>query len=113
MEIDIDVKRYQMNLVSFLRMHRAVQDGITPAATKHFEKLMRCLAPIHTLDYVTPALVGVAAKKTYLHRIRITTPENERSMQWGSSLDAVTALLNDVGPEQVINDVLSMVTAPI
>lgn len=112
-EIDIDVKRYQMNVVSFLRMHRAVQDGITPAATKHFEKLMRCLAPIHTLDYVTPALVGVAAKKTYLHRIRITTPENERSMQWGSSLDAVTALLNDVGPEQVINDVLSMVTAPI
>ncbi|KAK2595153.1 hypothetical protein QQS21_007113 [Conoideocrella luteorostrata] len=112
-EIDIDVIRYQMNIVSFLRMHRAVQDGITPAATKDFEKLMRSLATIHELNYVTPALVGVAAKKVYLHRIRITTPENERSMQWGSNLEAVASLLKNVEPEQVVDDVLSMVTAPI
>lgn len=102
-----------MNIVSFLRMHRAVIDGITPTATKHFEQLIRCLAPLHKLDFVTPALVGLAARKIYLHRIRITKPENERSMQWGSKLDAVEAVLEDVGPEDVIEDVLETVTAPL
>lgn len=111
--VDVDVLRYQMNIVSFLRMHRAVENGISPAATKHFDQLIRSLAPLHNLDYVTPALVGLAAKKVYLHRICITSPEKERSMQWGSRLDNVEALLEDVGPEEVIEDVLGMVTAPL
>ncbi|KAF7544842.1 hypothetical protein G7046_g9697 [Stylonectria norvegica] len=112
-QVDIDVIRYQMNIVSFLRMHRAVSGGVTPAATKHFGQLMRCLAPLHRLDYVTPALVGLAAKKVYLHRVRITEPEKERSMQWGSKIDAVQALLKGIGPEDVVEDVLGMVTAPL
>lgn len=112
-EVDIDVVRYQMNIVSFLRMHRAVADGISPAATKHFELLTRCLAPLHKLDYVTPALVALAARKIYLHRIRITAPEKERSMQWGSKLQAVEAALAGAGPEDVIEDVLELVTAPV
>merc|ERR1712000_47206 len=29
-EADVDIIRYQMNIVSFLRMHRAVADGISP-----------------------------------------------------------------------------------
>lgn len=102
-----------MNVVSFLRMHRAVDQGITPAATKHFATLMRNLAPLHKLGYVTPALVGLAARKVYLHRIRITDPEKERSMQWGSTLPAVEALLRDVGPEEVLDEVMTMVTAPV
>ncbi|EFY89943.1 hypothetical protein J3458_001351 [Metarhizium acridum] len=112
-QVDIEVTRYQMNIVSFLRMHRAVADGITPNATKHLDKLMRCLAPLHGVDFVAPALVGVAVKKVYLHRIRITSPEDERSMQWGSKLEAVAAILADMGPEEVVEDVLGMVTAPI
>ena len=112
-QVDIDVIRYQMNIISFLRLHRAVAGGITPAATKHFGQLMRCLAPLHRLDYVTPALVGLAAKKVYLHRICICLPEKERSMQWGSRLEAVETLLQDIGPEDVVEDVLGMVTAPL
>lgn len=110
---DVDVIRYQMNIVSFLRMHRAVADGISPAATKHLEQLARCLAPLHNVDYMTPALLSLAARKVYLHRIRITAPEKERSMQWGSKLRAVEAVLEGVGPEEVIEDVLEMVTAPL
>ena len=102
-----------MDIVSFLRMHRAVARGITPAATKHLDKLMRCLAPLHRLDYVTPSLVALAARKVYLHRIRITAPERERSMQWGSRLDAVRALLDGVGPEHVLDEVLAMVPPPL
>ncbi|UKZ72857.1 hypothetical protein TrVFT333_000494 [Trichoderma virens FT-333] len=90
-QIDIDILRYQMNIIAFLRMHRAVAGGITPAATKHLHQLV----------------------KIFLHRIRLTEPEKERSMQWGSQLEAVEALLEDVGPEEVMEEVLEMVTAPL
>ncbi|EHK26084.1 uncharacterized protein TRIVIDRAFT_82240 [Trichoderma virens Gv29-8] len=112
-QIDIDILRYQMNIIAFLRMHRAVAGGITPAATKHLHQLVKSLAPLHKLDFVTPALIGLAVKKVFLHRIRITEPEKERSMQWGSQLEAVEALLEDVGPEEVMEEVLEMVTAPL
>ncbi|KAF4120819.1 hypothetical protein GMORB2_2823 [Geosmithia morbida] len=110
---DIEVTRYQNNVISFLRMHRAVADGISPAATKHLELLSRCLAPLHGLTFVTPGLVGLAAAKVYQHRIRITPPEKERSMQWGSRVEAVESVLHHVGPEEVIEDVLGLVPAPL
>lgn len=101
-----------MNIVSFLRMHRAVASGVTPSATNHLTQVVRCLAPLHKLDFVTTALVGVAAKKVYLHRIRIVAPDQERSLQWGSRPEAVRAELDGVGPEGVIEDVLETVPAP-
>lgn len=110
--VGVDVVRYQMNIISFLRTQRGVGSGITPTATKHFEQLMRSLAPLHGLDYVTPSLVALAAKKVYLHRIKMVAPEKERSMQWGSELAAVEAILEDLGPEDVIEDVLGLVAAP-
>ncbi|KAJ4389619.1 hypothetical protein N0V93_007090 [Gnomoniopsis smithogilvyi] len=111
--VDIDVTRYQMNIVSFLRMHRAVGGGISPQATRHFEVLMKSLAPLHGLDYVTPALVCLAARKVYLHRIRMVDPVRERSMQWGSELRAIEKLLDGWGPEEVVEEVLGMVAAPV
>lgn len=129
--IDMEVLRYQMNIVAFLRLHRAVAivgpsasgfSCVSPNATKHFEKLVRCLAPLHRLDYVTPALVALAARKTYLHRIR-TVPVgqrgsrpaivHERSMQWGSEKAAVEAFLERISPEDVIDDVLASVAPPV
>lgn len=111
--VDIDLTRYQMNIVAFLRMHRAVGGGITPQATRHFEMLMKSLAPLHGLDYVTPALVCLAAKKVYLHRILMVDPARERSLQWGSELGAIETLLKGWGPEDVIEEVLAMVAAPV
>lgn len=111
--VDIDVTRYQMNIVSFLRMHRAVGGGISPQATRHFERLMRSLAPLHGLDYVTPGLVQLAARKVYLHRIKMVEPARERSMQWGSEIKAIEMLLEDWGPEDVIEEVLGLVAAPV
>ncbi|EFQ28042.1 hypothetical protein CGRA01v4_03264 [Colletotrichum graminicola] len=111
--IDVDVLRYQMDMVTYLRMHRAVAGGIEPVATKHLEQLLKCLAPLHGLDYVTPALVHLATRKVYLHRIRIVHPRQERSMQWGSQLEAIEAILEGIGPEDVIEDVIGMVTAPL
>jgi MoxR-like ATPase len=112
-QADVDVVRYQMNIVSFLRMHRAVGGGITPAATRHFGRLMRHLAPLHGLDYVTPSLVALAARKVYLHRLRVVAAKGERSMQWGSELAAIEAILDGVGPDEVIEEVLGAVPAPV
>ena len=111
--VDIDVTRYQMNIISFLRMHRAVGGGISPQATRHLEQLMKSLAPLHGLDFVTPGLVQLATRKVYLHRIQMVEPARERSMQWGSEIKAIEMLLEGWGPEDVIEEVLELVAAPV
>lgn len=55
---------------------------------------------------MTPPLVALAARKIYAHRIHITAPEKERSMQYGSDLEAVRQLLDGVTAEDVIEDIL-------
>jgi hypothetical protein len=120
--VSVEIKAYQQNIICFLRTHRAVAGGVSAAATQHFDRLSkyvyfllhksvylrfkRCLAPLHNLSYATPSLVALAARKIYPHRIHVVKPERERSMQWGSDVDAVAALLEGVGPEDVIEDVL-------
>ena len=109
----MEVKRYLQNVVTFLRLHRAVAGGISASATKYFDKLIKCLAPLHGINYVTPSLVALAARKVFLHRIDITEPHKERSMQWGSNLDAVVEALEGVGPSDVIEETLAMVEVPL
>ncbi|KAF2873499.1 hypothetical protein BDV95DRAFT_517307 [Massariosphaeria phaeospora] len=111
--VNSEVRAYLHNIVVFMRLHRAVAGGISAMGTRHFNTLVHVLAPLHGLSYVTPSLVALAARKTYPHRITITTPENERSMQWGSSLDAVKAVLRGVTVEDVIEEVLESVEAPL
>jgi hypothetical protein len=58
-------------------------------------------------------LVILAARKIYPHRIRITNPDHERSLQYGSDLSAVKAVLKDATPESVIEEVLTVVETPL
>ena len=74
---------------------------------------VRILPPLHGLSYVTPSFVALAARKVFPHRIEITTAENERSMQWGSDLDAVTDSLKEIDPDTVIEQVLDEVDIPL
>ncbi|TVY57913.1 hypothetical protein LCER1_G001182, partial [Lachnellula cervina] len=104
--VTVELSGYQQDIIAFLRLHRAVAGGISAAATRNFYKLSKCLAPLHNLSYATPSLIALAARKIYLHRIHIVQPEKERSMQWGSDVDAVAALLDGIGAEDVIEDVL-------
>ena len=82
-------------------------------ARKACTNLSRALAVLHDLDFAVPSFVGLAAKKIYAHRIRITTPRSERSMQYGSELGAVTKLLENFEPEQVIQEVLQLAEVPL
>ncbi|KAI2643540.1 hypothetical protein GGS21DRAFT_496897 [Xylaria nigripes] len=112
--VDIEVHRYQMNIIAFLRLHRAVTPGsVPPLATTHFRTLLRSLAALHGLDFATPEMVQLAARKIYAHRIAITPPGHERSMQWGSDLTAVRTMLEGVRPEDVVEDVIKMVEPPV
>ncbi|KAI9890736.1 MAG: hypothetical protein M1814_003666 [Vezdaea aestivalis] len=111
--LGVEVKRYQQNIVVFLRMHRAVEGGMSIRATRHFDLLIRCMAPLHSLTYATPSLIALAARKIYPHRIRIVTPQKERSMQWGSDIEAVTTELSKASPQGIIEEVLDMVEAPL
>ena len=99
--------------MTFLRLHRAVDGGISPRATQHFDILVRSLAPLHGLDFVTPSLVSLAARKIYGHRIIICAPERERSMQYGSDLTAISVLLEDMTAADVVEEVLAAVEVPL
>jgi hypothetical protein len=73
----------------------------------------RYLAPLHGLDFVTPSLIALATSKVFSHRITITSPERERSMQFGSNIEAVKQVLNGLTPELVIATVLAKVDCPL
>lgn len=68
---------------------------------------------MHSLQFVTPSLVILATRKIYPHRIQIVAPENERSLQYGSDIRVVTALLKVATPESVIEEVLALVETPL
>ncbi|KAF2111593.1 hypothetical protein BDV96DRAFT_499368 [Lophiotrema nucula] len=112
-KISSEVRAYLHNITVFMRLHRAVGGGISAMATRHFITLSHALAPLHGLTYVSPSLVALAARKIYPHRIVITSPEDERSMQWGSSLEAVKAVLEGVTVEDVVEEVLQSVEVPL
>jgi hypothetical protein len=71
------------------------------------------LAPLHGISYVTPSLVALAVRKIYSHRLLITTPQNEKSTQWGSSVEAVAEQLHDITVEEIIEDTLDTVHVPL
>ncbi|KAF8534536.1 hypothetical protein BDD12DRAFT_408280 [Trichophaea hybrida] len=112
--ISTEIGRYVLDIVVFLRMHRAVKGGVSTQGTVDFELLVKCLAPLHGLDFVTPALASLAVFKVYSHRIELVQRvEDERSIMWGSSPEAVELYLKQVDVEAVIEDVLARVRAPL
>ena len=111
--LTVDVMRYVQDIAVFVRMHRAVAAGATPLATRYFLKMCSSLACLHGLQYVTPSLVALAARKVFPHRLVFVTPTTERSMQYGSDVALVAEWLKDITPEAVIEDVLASVDCPL
>lgn len=108
-----EVAAYLHNLVVFMRMSRYVKGGVTATATRQLRALALALAPLHGLDYVPPSLVALAAKKVYPNRLVLATEANERSLQWGSDVEAIRLLLEGVTVEDVIEDVIRSVAPPL
>lgn len=124
-----EVVRYIQDIVVFLRLSRAVGGGIPAKANfqlarfaksaqsfaVHFSRVLdsltpsnRFLAPLHGIDYLTPSIVALAARKVFRHRIVVTTPGHDRSLQYGSDLVAVSTVLADVTPNSILDGVLEL-----
>ncbi|KAK5019327.1 hypothetical protein LTR16_001695 [Cryomyces antarcticus] len=112
--VSAPVLAYLHNITIHLRLHRFVSaPSITATATRHFRLLTRALAPLHALSYVPPSLVALAARKVYMHRVLLVRPEEERSMQWGSEIEAVREAMVGVSVEGVVEEVLGAVEVPL
>lgn len=124
-----EVVRYIQDIVVFLRLSRAVAGGISAKANNQFARFAqsvislaliqlyqvmfltlqaRFLAPIHGIDYLTPSIVALAARKVLRHRIIVASPEDDRSLQYGSHLGAVSHVLMDVTPDSILDGVLAL-----
>lgn len=68
---------------------------------------------MHGMDYLTPSLVCLAAKKVYRHRIVVARPKDDRSLQYGSQIESVARLLEGVTADQIIDTVLLQVEVPL
>ncbi|KXL48166.1 hypothetical protein M433DRAFT_63337 [Acidomyces richmondensis BFW] len=108
-----DVRQYLHDIAIFMRLSRYVKGGVTAAATRHLRALSSALAPLHRLDYIPPALVALATRKVYPHRLVLATPETERSLQWGSDPEAIRTMLDGLTIDDVIEDVLASVDTPL
>ncbi|KAJ5757524.1 uncharacterized protein N7511_006218 [Penicillium nucicola] len=103
-----EVVRYIQDIVVFLRLSRAVAGGISAKANIQFTRFAQLLAPLHGIDYLTPSIVALAAKKIFRHRIIVTAPGQDRSLQYGSNLHAVSQVLTDVTPDSILDGVLAL-----
>ena len=112
-QISAEIAEYVHNVVVFMRNSRYVKGGVTATATRQLRILSRALAPLHNLDFVPPYLVALAARRIYPHRLILATSETERSLQWGSDPAAIKELLDGLTADDVIDDVLASVEAPL
>ena len=98
-----ETRSYLTSLSIHIRTHRFLYPGsATPLATKHLSLLARCLALLHGLDFVTPALVALAARKVYPHRLKVLKPEAagwERSVMYGSKEQDIREVLEELWEE--------------
>ncbi|KAJ5977959.1 hypothetical protein N7501_001301 [Penicillium viridicatum] len=103
-----EVVRYIQDIVVFLRLSRAVAGGVSANANIQFSRFAQILAPLHGIDYLTPSIVALAARKVFRHRIIVTPPGEDRSLQYGSNLHAVSDVLADVTPDSILDGVLAL-----
>ncbi|KAJ5832461.1 hypothetical protein N7474_000772 [Penicillium riverlandense] len=103
-----EVVRYMQDIVVFLRLSRAVAGGVSAKASNHFSRFAQLLAPLHDIDYLTPSIVALAARKVFRHRVVVATPYDDRSLQYGSDMMAVSQVLVDVTPDSILDGVLAL-----
>ena len=94
-------------------MQQFVFKGISPRASAHLVSLSKALSVLHGLTYVTPSIVQIAAQKVYTHRIEVASPAQERSFQYGSTLEAIQEALQGITPENITDTAISQIQQPI
>ena len=111
--MNAEVASYLHNITIFMRLSRYIAGGVSALATKHLRIIVGALAPLHNLNYCTPSLVALAARKIYPHRIVLANSKTERSLQWGSDPRVVDEILQGLTADDAIEATLSAVEAPL
>ncbi|PKY00084.1 hypothetical protein P168DRAFT_322542 [Aspergillus campestris IBT 28561] len=106
--VNADLIRYHQDIVVFLRLSRAVAGGISSRSNILFMKLSKFLAALHGIDFLTPSIVALAAKKVFRHRIVVATTEDDRSLQYGSDPAVVAQILAHANPDTILESVLAL-----
>ncbi|CAG7928850.1 unnamed protein product [Penicillium olsonii] len=103
-----EIARYIQDIVVFLRLSRAVSGGVSAKANIEFSRFAELLAPLHGIDFLTPSIVALAARKVFRHRIIVTAPGEDRSLQYGSNIHAVSHVLAEVTADSILDGVLAL-----
>ena len=92
--------------------HDSQSTSDTPISFKYYiiqlTTKIRLLAALHGIDYCTPSITALAAKKVFRHRIVVAKPEDDRSLQYGSDFGTVSRVLAHVSPEEILDSVLAL-----
>jgi MoxR-like ATPase len=94
--VDEKVREYVLDIVSASRETPDVEHGASPRATLAFLNAGKARAAIQGREYVTPDDIKTLASAVLRHRLILSTD----------------AQLSDLKPDEVVEDVLSSVTAP-
>ncbi|KAF2156430.1 hypothetical protein K461DRAFT_95869 [Myriangium duriaei CBS 260.36] len=108
-----EVSAYLQNVVVAMRLHRYVAGGISALATRHLRMIAKAMAVLHSLDFVTPAIVALAVRKVYYHRLKLADEHTERSLRWGGDPLAVQQEMQHVDVELAMDAVISTVQSPL
>lgn len=87
--------------------------SFTASVSPYLANFDSCLTLLHGQTYATPAIIGLASRKVYRHRVEITTAAYERSTQYGSQQAIISSILSGATPENVIEIVLAEVEVPV
>ena len=94
--INVELKRYIVDLVAATRHAEGVRIGASPRASLSLMKISQALALFDGLDYVTPDLIQEAATSVIAHRL-VMDPQ---------------ARFSGLTAESVVGDVVARVAAP-
>jgi len=75
--------------------------------------ISRILTTIHGNSFATPAIIGLAFRKVYRHRVQITTADFERSVQYGSHPKTIASILDGITVDSILENVLQEVEVPV
>jgi len=107
-----ELVRYIHDIVIFVRTHRLARMGLKPQAATDFETLTRTLCVLQGRKFATPTVIKQAARLSLPVHVRLISPEDEPSLQYGGDLDTAREWIKVWDGDVLIDSVLEQVQVP-
>ncbi|ODQ63930.1 DUF715-domain-containing protein [Nadsonia fulvescens var. elongata DSM 6958] len=91
--VQTEMKRYMQDIAVFVRMHRAVGNGLSAHSMTDFDLMVRYLCVFNNKLYATPMIISMAAKKVIPCKIIMRKIEMEPMIMMGTQMSEDTAIL--------------------